>query len=174
MKKEITKMYGYAIGKIVFAVVMATLAYFVIFQSDTDVETFGKVVCSLCWGCGCMVYLVFGVRTVLNGMDQVKCYIGNSVYSEARLNEECENATDYGRIRVGEKHVFANASNGFFVIPYEAIEAAYTRTRKYTYAYIQAKGLPKRIKMYYLFSGKPREAINDILWKMEQVSHTNP
>ena len=71
-------------------------------------------------------------------------------------------------------HVFANASNGFFIIPYADIEKAYTWSNKYTYAYIKARCLPKRIKMYYLSRNKAKEAVQSILWKMEQVSHTNP
>ncbi len=170
MKKEISKMYGYAIGKIVFSVALAVVAYGVIFCSDAEIEEFGKIVCTIGWGIACGVYFISGVRTMINGTRQVKTYMTNTVYNESRLEEECESATDYGRIRVGEKHVFANASNGFFVIPYKEIETAFTRSHKYTYAYIKAKCLPKRIKMYYLNRRKAGEAVQSILWKTKQVS----
>ncbi len=174
MKKEISKMYGYAVGKMVFAFAMAVLAYVVIFGIGTDIGTFGTVVCILCWGIVCVIYFVSGLGTLIKGTRQMKTYMENSVYSESRLNAEFENASEYGRIRVGEMHVFANASNGFFIIPYADIEKAYTWSNKYTYAYIKARCLPKRIKMYYLSRNKAKEAVQSILWKMEQVSHTNP
>lgn len=179
MRKEFTKMYGYAVGKVVFAVAMVVLAYFVIFRGDADIGTFGKAVCSLCWGVACLIYFVSGISTILNGARQAKTYMENTRYNEARLDEEYENATNYGRIRVGEKHVFANASNGFYVIPVADIETAYTRYYRYTYAYIEAGCLKKRIKMYYIRNKKARDAVQSILWRMEQqageqVSVTNP
>jgi len=170
MKKEISKMYGYAVGKIVFSLVLAVVAYGVIFCSDTEIEVFGKIVCSLCWGIACGVYFISGVSTIINGTRQVKTYMENTTYNECRLDEEYKNAGNYGRIRVGERHVFANASNGFFVIPYADIETAFTRSHKYAYAYIKAKCLPKRIKMYYLNRRKAGEAVQSILWKTKQVS----
>lgn len=168
MKKEFTKMYGYAVAKIVFALAMAALAYMVIFRGDADIEAFGKVVCTLCWGAFCLVYFVSGVCTILTGTKQAKEYMETTVYNEARLEEEYENATNYGRIRVGAKHVFANASNGFYVIPLAEIESAYLYYHKYTYVYIKAQCFSRKIKMYYLSKKKAEEAVQSILWRMKE------
>ena len=168
MRKEFVKMYGYAVAKIAFAVAMAVLAYMVIFRGTADVEPFGKVICSLCWGAFCLVYFVSGVRTILLGTKQAKEYMETTGYNEARLEEEYENATNYGRIRVGAKHVFANASNGFYVIPIVEIETAYFYYHKYTYVYIKAQCFSKKIKMYYLSKKKAEEAVQSILWRMKE------
>ena len=52
MKKEIRKMYLWAILKIIFALGLTALVVFVMIESGSEIGTAGVVVCSVLWGIG--------------------------------------------------------------------------------------------------------------------------
>lgn len=168
MKKEIRKMYLRAIGKVLFAVVMAALLLMV--MTDADIEPVGIVVCSVLWGIAVLVYLITGLRTIIRGAKQAKEYMENSHYSEMQLEEEYQNGQKFGRVRVGKIHVFANASDQFYIIPLADITKMWVshhgRNRLgragYYYLRISANGLEKEIKVYYLSRKKAHEAMTTI------------
>lgn len=165
MKKEIRKMYLRAIGKVLFALVMATLLFMV--MKDADIEPVGVVVCSVLWGIAVLVYLLTGLSTIIRGAKQAKEYMENSHYSEMQLEEEYQNGQNFGRVRVGRVHVFANASDQFYIIPLADVTGMrvthHGRNRLgrggYYYLRISANGLEKEIKVYYISKKKPYEAM---------------
>lgn len=165
MKKEIGKMYLRAIGKVLLALVMAALLFMV--MTDADIEPVGIVVCSVLWGIAVLVYLIAGLSTIVRGAKQAKEYMENSHYSEMQLEEEYQSGQNFGRIHIGRVHVFANASDQFYIIPLADITGMrvthHGRSKLgragYYYLRISAKGIEKEIKVYYMGKKKPYEAM---------------
>jgi len=101
--------------------------------------------------------------------------MANSSYNIERLDEEYDAAQPFGRIHVGNVHVFANASNQFYVLPLRDIERVWVenhganplKCRKgYYYLYIQAKG-DEKIKVYYALKNSAYAARDYIIYQKE-------
>lgn len=169
MKKEIGKMYLRAVGKVLFALVLGALLFFVM-KNASDVEPVGIVVCSVLWGFAVLVYLISGLKTIIKGAGQVKEYMTNSHYTEMQLDEEYGRAQKFGRIHIGRIHVFANASDQFYIIPLTNIrQVRITRHGGrgigrvgYYYLRLKAEGREKEIKVYYMSKKKPKEVLEVI------------
>ena len=169
MKKEIGKMYLRAVGKVVFAIVLGILVV-VVMKNASDVEPVGIVVCSVLWGVAVLVYLISGLKTIFTGSRQTKEYMANSHYNEMQLNEEYENGQNFGRIHIGRIHIFANASDRFYIIPLTHIrQVRITRHGGrgigrvgYYYLRLKAEGYEKEIKVYYMSKKKPKEVLEAI------------
>lgn len=169
MKKEIGKMYLRAVGKVLFALVLGALLFFVM-KNASDVEPVGIVVCSVLWGFAVLVYLISGLKTIIKGAGQVKEYMANSHYTEMQLDEEYEGAQKFGRIHIGRIHVFANASDQFHIIP--LIDIRQVRITRhggrgigrvgYYYLRLKTEGREKEIKVYYMSKKKPKEVLEAI------------
>lgn len=177
MKREISKMYLWAIAKIIF-VLIAAFALFICFKNQ-ELETGVIIFLSLLWGCVFLIYLFSGIRTIITGAKQAKEYMANSTYSVQRLDEEYNNAQSFGRIHVGNNHVFANASNQFYIIPLKDIENVWVKNYRanplkarkgYYYLYIQVKDFTKNIKIYYALKGNAYAAQDCI---MQSISSHN-
>ena len=170
MKKEILKMYLRAVGKVLFALVLGALLVFVM-KNASDVEPVGIVVCSVLWGIVVLIYLISGLSTIIKGSGQARKYMANSHYNEMQLNEEYENGQKFGRIHVGRIHVFANASDQFYIIPLSDItkmrithhgENRAKMRPGYYYLRLTANGIEKEIKVYYISREKAEEAMKAI------------
>ncbi len=168
MKKEIRKMYLRAIGKVLFALVMAALLFMV--MKDADIEPVGVVVCSVLWGIAVLVYLIAGLSTIIRGAKQAKEYMENSHYSEMQLEEEYQSGQNFGRVRVGRVHVFSNASDQFYIISLANITkmrvSHHGRNRLgrsgYYYLRLTVDGIDKEIKVYYMSQKKAYETMDAI------------
>ena len=163
MKKEIRKMYAMAIVKIVFALVLGAVVAFVFVESG-DLDEVAIIVCGVLWGIAVLIYLISGILTLKNGKKQFTRYTEKTGYNIEQLDEEYRSSLDHERVHIGKVHMFANASDGFFVLPLEDIEKIYVRhyntsSGGYYYLYVCTKDIDK-IKMYYLVGSHAREALD--------------
>lgn len=170
MQKEISKMYLWAIAKIIF-VLIAALVLIICFKNQ-ELEKGVIIFLSLLWGCVFVIYLFSGIRTIVTGAKQAKEYMANSSYNMQSLDAEYDKAQSFGRIHVGDNHVFANASNQFYILPLKDIENVWVKNYRanplkarkgYYYLYIQVKGFSKNIKIYYALKGNVYAAQNCIM-----------
>lgn len=171
MKKEIRKMYLWAIIKIVFAVTLGVLCAVVLVESGDEIGVVNIITCSVLWGIVVIIYLCAGISTLIHGPKQMREYVQGLGVSEMQLEEEHERASCFGRVQVGEKHAFVNASDRFYIIPLDKIENSYIRNhgsnwakgrRGYYYLYIEAEGLEHRIKAYYIDKKSACEALSGL------------
>lgn len=177
MKKEIRKMYLWAVLKILFALGLTAVVVFVMIESGSDIGTAGVVVCSVLWGIVAIVYLYKGIRTVIRGAKQAKEYMQNSGYSEMQLEEEFARSSAFGRVHVGDTHVFVNGSDQFYIIPLVTINDVYVLNHGanrakgregYYYLYIKADGITRWVKAYYMSKKRANEAMEYIQLKMPE------
>lgn len=177
MKKEIRKMYLWAILKIIFALGLTALVVFVMIESGSDIGTAGVVVCSVLWGIVAIVYICSGFGTIFGGRKQMKEYMQTSGYNEMQLEEELARSSNFGRVRVGENHVFVNGSKQFCIIPLRAINDVYVlnhganrakHREGYYYLYIKAEGIDMWTKAHYISKERANEAMEFILSKMPE------
>lgn len=173
MKKEIRKMYLWAVAKVLL-VILAAIVLIICFRHE-ELEMAAIICLSLLWGIVFLTYLISGIRTIATGAGQAREYMANSPYNMERLDEEYERARDFGRIHVGDIHVFANASDQFYVLPLRDIERVWVenhganplKCRKgYYYLYIQTKDVEK-IKVYYAFENSAYAARDCIIYQKE-------
>lgn len=177
MKQQIRKMYAMAIMKILFSMLWAILVAVVMIYSYNDISTEGIVICSILWGIFALVYLISGILTIKNGAKQVNAYMATA-YPESLLEEEYSLSQSFGRIHIGTKHIFAYASNGFYVFPLQAIEQIRYQRHGYNpakfrsgyyYLYIKFENREREIKVY--FSNKKR--INELTTYLAKYLVTN-
>lgn len=169
MKKEITKMYVKAIGKVLFALLLGALLVLVMKSMGRD-EIVAVVVCSILWGLVVIVYLFTGIRTIIKGAWQVKDYLASSHYTKMQLEEEYNSAQKFGGVRIGRVHVFANASDQFYIVPLTNLREVritqHGRNRLgragYYYLRMKAEGISKEFKVYYISKKKPQEVLEAI------------
>lgn len=169
MKKEITKMYLKAIGKVLFALALGALLI-VMMRETAESEPVAAVVCSILWGLVVIIYLFAGIRTIIKGAWQAKDYLKNSGYAEMQIDEEYSNAQNFGGVRIGRIHIFANATDQFYIVPLTAIrEVRVTRHGRnrlgragYYYLRMKAEGIDKEFKVYYVSKKKPQEVMEAI------------
>lgn len=173
MKKEIRKMYLWAVAKVLL-VILAAIVLIICFRHE-ELEMAAVICLSLLWGVVFLIYLISGIRTITTGAKQAREYMANSPYNMERLDEEYERARDFGRIHVGDIHVFANASDQFYVLPLRDIERVWVenhganplKCRKgYYYLYIQTKDVEK-IKVYYALKNSAYAARDFIIYQKE-------
>ena len=146
MKKEMRKTYLKAVGKILFAITIV-VQLIVVFATSDDLDTVSIVVCSVLWGICVLVYFLVGIGTLKSGTKQAKEYIAGYSYGEAKLEEEYQRSKKFGGLHVGELHIFANATNGFYIIPIKNIESLGKR-HHYSYDIFASKSM-KRFKGYF-------------------------
>ena len=159
MENGYKKMRQKALLKIVAAIIGAALVILVAVNTYEEQEAWVTIFIVALWLSFALVYFTSGVNTLRHGMKQANLYIENSRFSKQQLEEEYDNAEDFGSVRVGGMHVFANASNGFYIIPIAEIEKIYVTheghnplkgKRGYYYLRINAQNIEKRIKIYYV------------------------
>ncbi len=173
MKKEIRKMYLWAILKVIFALGVTVAVVFIMIECSSEIGTAGVVVCSILWGIVALVYICSGFGTIFGGKKQMKEYMQTSGYNEMQLEEELARASNFGRVRVGDTHVFVNGSKQFYIIPLRTINEVYVlnhganrakHREGYYYLYIKAEGL--WAKAYYMSKERANEAMGFIQSKM--------
>ncbi len=165
MKKEIRKMHFYAILKIIIPIALMVLIIWMVSDLGDDVAA---VVVSVCWGIGALIYIVSGIVMLKNGAKEAREYIKNYPGGEDALDEEYKRAQNFGRIRVGERHVFINASNDFYIFPLEDVQSVYAlrfghnpvKGRPgYYYVFIKSVKMDYRVKAYYAFKDSAMEVM---------------
>ena len=184
MRKQFFKMKFKAILKIVIPIAFIALLVFMMIYEE--VETVGVVVMSCTWGLVCLIYIISGILTLKNGPKQATEYIRNYPGGGDALDEEYEAAEKFGWLRVGHSHAFADASDGFYILPFEKIETAFVRHEGanpakgrsgYYYLYIGCDGIggwDSMIKIYYISKSESQEALSCLEGKcnyfMKEVS----
>lgn len=173
MKKEIRKMYLWAMAKVLL-VILGAIVLIVCFRHE-ELEMAAIICLSLLWGVVFLIYLISGIRTIVTGAGQAREYMANSPYNMERLDAEYDGAQPFGRIHVGNVHVFANASDQFYVLPLRDIERVWVenhganplKCRKgYYYLYIQTKDV-EEIKVYYALENSAYAARDFIIYQKE-------
>ena len=170
MKKQLTKMKFKAVLKIVIPI----LCMPVIIMILVPVELAAKIVVGVLSVILALIYIFSGIFTLANGSKQAREYIKNYPGGAAVLEEEFGKAERFGGLRVGSLHAFADASDGFYIIPFEKIVNMYIRNEGanpakgrpgYYYFYIECKdigGWDEKIKVYYISENNAYDALNYI------------
>lgn len=179
MRKEIRKTYVYAVMKIVFSILGYALVLYVLNEANeaNELDLAGNIVCGVIWGIAALIYFFSGFFTLKNGDKRLNEYMEASGYTYNELEYEYETAEDFGRTHVGNVHVFANASNGFHVIPLDSIEKIWVgyhganrlKGRKgHYYLHIKYVGTEEEyIRIYYVVKGHVKAAEQCILEKID-------
>ena len=170
MRKQFFKMKFKAILKIVIPIAfLALLVFMMIYE---ELETVEVVVMSCTWGLLCLIYIISGILTLKNGPKQATVYIRNYPGGGDALDEEFEAAQKFGCLRIGHSHAFADASDGFYIVPFEKIKNAYVRNEGanpakgrsgYYYLYIECDGIggwDEKIKVYYISRSESYDALS--------------
>lgn len=167
MKREIRKMYLRAMAKILGSIIFGVL-FVVMCVKTEELETVAIVVCGVLWGIAILIYTLSGIITIKHGTAQVKEYLKTASYSERQLETEYDNSKVFGSLHIGDMHIFANASDGFYVIPLDKIEKVWKKhlgenTVKgrpgYYYLYIKAYDMKDYISVYYIKKQNVLEAM---------------
>lgn len=170
MKKQFSKMRFKAILKIIIPILFIALLVFLI--REEDLETIEIVVVCGLWGIAALIYIISGILTLKNGPKQAMKYIKNYPGGSDALDEEFDAAEKFGWLRVGHSHAFADASDGFYIIPFEKIKNAYVRNEGanpakgrsgYYYLYIETDGIggwDEKIKVYYISRSEANDALS--------------
>ena len=180
MRKQFAKMKFKAVLKIIIPIVLMAFIVFMMLREDFETVEI-VVVCGL-WGIAALIYIVSGILTLKNGPKQATKYIKNYPGGSEALDEEFEAAEKFGWLKIGSNHVFADASDGFYIIPYEKVENAYVRHEGanpvkgrsgYYYLYIECGeigGWDSMIKVYYISESEAHEALGCLERKCEFVT----
>lgn len=166
MKKQFFWMWFKAILKIVIPIGIA-----VVLIPELLKEELAAIITIFCtMGLAGLIYVISGILTLKNGAKQARKYIHSYPGGMNALNEEYENAEEFSDARIGQSHLFANASDGFYIVPFEKIEEVFVRHEGanpvkgrpgYYYLYIKMDGIggiDNMIKIYYLKEHKARGA----------------
>ncbi len=169
MRKQFFKMKFKAILKILIPIAfIALLVFMMIYEELEGVEV---IVMSCTWGLLCLIYIISGILTLKNGPKQATAYIRNYPAGGDALDEEYEAAQKFGWLRVGHSHAFADASDGFYIVPFEKIINAYVRNEGanpakgrsgYYYLYMKCDGIggwDEKIKVYYISRSEAYDAL---------------
>ena len=170
MRKQFLQMKIKAILKIIIpAALMALIVYMFIRE---DLETYIAVIVGGLWGIAALIYIVSGILTLKNGPKQAMKYIKNYPGGSEVLDQEFEAAEKFGWLKIGSLHIFADASDGFYIIPYEKVEDVYVRHEGYNpakgrsgYYYLYIKcgeigGFDEKVKVYYMLEGEAYDALS--------------
>ena len=168
-KKQFAKMKFKAVLKIVIPIALMALIIFMFVKED--LETYIAVIVGGLWGIAALIYIISGILTLKNGPKQAMQYIKKYPGGDVALTEEFEVSEKFGWLNIGPKHVFADASDGFYIIPYEKIEDIYVRHEGanpakgrsgYYYLYIKCGeigGFDERVKVYYMLKSEAQDAL---------------
>ncbi len=170
MKKQFAKMKFKAVMKIIIPI--ALMALIVYMFSTADLETYIAVIVGGLWGIAALIYIISGILTLKNGPKQAMKYIKNYPGGDIALTEEFDASEKFGWLNIGPKHVFADASDGFYIIPYEKVENVYVRHEGYNpakgrsgyyYLYIECGeigGFDEKVKVYYMIESQAQDALS--------------
>lgn len=177
MKEQIRKQLGWmrfkAILKIIIPIGLLAAFFPTLLEFDT-VEMVG-ILCTM--GLLVPIYVISGILTLKNGGKQIKEYIQSYPGGEDALAQEYENGEKISGANIGQKHLFANASDGFFVVPFEKITKVFVRNEGansakgrpgYYYLYVECGkigGSDERIKIYYISQSSAYEARDLLMLK---------
>lgn len=178
MRKQFFWMKFKAILKIVIPIGIAIPVVPMLFEDDLVVAI--VICCTM--GLLVPIYVISGILTLKNGPKQAMKYIRNYPGGSDRLDEEFENAEKYSTARIGQKHLFANASDGFYILPFEEIDKVFLRLEGanpakgrsgYYYLYIgcgEIGGWDGMIKVYFLDESSANEAM-EVLMQKAGITH---
>jgi len=173
MKKQFFWMRFKAILKIIIPIGIAIPVVPELFEGDL---TEAIVICCT-MGLAGLIYVISGILTLKNGPKQAMRYIRNYPGGADALDEEFEKGEQYSTARIGHKHLFANASDGFYIIPFEKIENVFVRHEGanpakgrsgYYYLYVRCDGIggwDDTIKVYFLSEDNANEAMEVLMQK---------
>ncbi|MBE6861180.1 MAG: hypothetical protein E7499_07900 [Ruminococcus sp.] len=172
MNKQICWMYLKAFLKILITSILIVLFYPVLRDGEPAMAI--TMCCTM--GVAALIYIISGILTIKNGAKQAKKYIREYPNGAEVLNAEYDNAEKFGGLKIGEKHIFVNSSNGFYILPLERIQKAYVlhhgenraKLRPgYYYLYISViiSDLSKIIKVYYISKKEANAALTQLLAK---------
>lgn len=175
MRKQFFWMYVKAILKIVIPIGIAVAVMPMLLEEELAVTI--TICCTM--GLAGLIYVISGILTIKNGAGQASRYIREYAGGKESLEEEYKEAGEFGAVKIGKSHVFANASDGFYIVPFDRIENVFVRheganpakgRRGYYYLYIRCDGiggLDSMIKIYYVRETKAQEAENYLREAME-------
>ncbi len=173
MKKQFFWMKFKAILKIIIPIGIAIPVVPMLFEDDLAVAI------GMCCTMGLLVpiYVISGILTLKNGAIEAREYIKKYPGGMDALDEEYISAEKYSTARIGQKHLFANASDGFYILPFEQIDKVFVRHEGanpakgrsgYYYLYIgcgEIGGWDGMIKVYFLDKSSANEAMELLIQK---------
>ncbi len=179
MKKQFFWMRFKAILKIVIPIGIAIAVLPMLIEED-DLAMTITICCTM--GLAGLIYVISGILTLKNGPKQASKYIRNYPGGSDALDEEFENAEKFSGARIGRKHLFVNASDGFYIIPFEEINKVFVRHEGanpakgrtgYYYLYVacgEIGGFDGMIKVYYLSKSEANEAMEVLMQKVSELA----
>lgn len=179
MRKQFFKMRCKAVLKIILPIVLMALIVFVV--KDSGLETYEAVIVGGLWGIVALIYIISGILTLKNGPKQAMKYIKNYPGGDKALTEEFDASERFGWLKIGHKHAFADASDGFYIIPFEKITKAFVRHEGanpakgrsgYYYLYIECSeigGLDEKVKVYYMLEREADDALSCLQGNLDKL-----
>ncbi len=177
MRKQFFGMYVKAILKIVIPIGIAVAVIPRLLEEELVMTI--TICCTM--GLAGLIYVISGILTIKNGAGQASRYIREYAGGKESLEKEYKEAEEFGNVSIGKSHVFANASDGFYIVPFGQIENVFVRHEGdnpakgrpgYYYLYIRSDGIGGRdsiIKVYYLSKTKAHKTENYIKEAMEMA-----
>ena len=163
MKKQFFQMRCKAILKIMIPIVVAIAVSPVVMELET------AAIIAMCCTMGLLVpiYVISGILTLKNGATEAREYIKKYPGGMDALEEEFQHAEPYSTAKIGRKHLFANASDGFYIVPFEQIGKVFVSHEifgrpDYYYLHVECGkigGRGEEIKVYFLSKSNANEAM---------------
>lgn len=159
-------MYVKAVLKIIIPIGLAVA----VMPTLLEMELVAIIAICCTMGLAGLIYVISGILTIKNGAGQASRYIREYAGGRKSLDEEYEAAKEFGAVKIGKNHLFANASDGFYIVPLAKIEKVFVRHEGanplkgrpgYYYLYIGCDGiggLDNMIKVYYVSQKMAEEA----------------
>lgn len=179
MKKQFFKMRCKAILKIVIPIALMALLVFMMIREELEMAP--TIVLSSLWGIAALIYIISGILTLKNGPKQASDYIRNYPGGAGALEDEYKAAEKFGWLKIGDAHAFVDASDGFYIVPFEKIKNAYVRNEGanpakgrsgYYYLYMKCDGIggwDEKIKVYYISQSEANDALSCLEGNLDKI-----
>ncbi|MBQ9984090.1 MAG: hypothetical protein IJP29_05825 [Lachnospiraceae bacterium] len=174
MRKQFFWMRFKAILKIVIPILVAIAVAPAVMELET------AAIIGMCCTMGLLIpiYVISGILTLKNGSIEAREYTQKYPEGMDALEEEFQQAEIYSTARIGRKHLFANASDGFYIIPFEQIDKVFVSHEvfgrpDYYYLHVECGkigGRDEEIKVYFLSGSNANEAM-EVLMKKAGITH---
>ncbi len=174
MKKQFFWMRFKAILKIIIPIAIAIAVAPAVMELET------AAIIGMCCTMGLLVliYVISGIFTLKNGAIEARQYIQKYPGGMDALEEEFQQAEKYSTARIGQKHLFANASDGFYIVPFEQIGKVFVSHEiagrpDYYYLHVECGkigGRDEEIKVYFLSRSNADEA-KELLMQKAGIAH---
>ena len=182
MKREIFKLKFWAFIKIILcSLLYADYLRFLIslYNDSKNMSLVAVIVLAIIFFIHFFIFILAGIATILKGTKELDDYIAKSSFDMDKLEKEFNEANKYGKIRIGQQHIFARGVILFYVFPIISVDKVWMQHSNYNniiffrgrnyYICIKSMIMNYMIKIPYMFK-KDAEAA---LYYLEEISEKN-